>query len=110
MTREQLAHSVGRRLIEAEATLDRALAAAAELAAILPTARERAGLSAVVGQKVFDQVGQTLSQIVAARASLVATHRALDAVGRSLGFDDPAIGPLDKPEEDGPREGQGLAA
>lgn len=55
MNRLVIGGSLSARLHAAEAAVDRALADAAGLAAALPVARLDAALSAVAGQKAFDE-------------------------------------------------------
>lgn len=94
-------------LEKAENALDQAVADVAGLAALLPGARMRAQLTAVTGQKVFEGASETLSLVAQARGRLVETHRRLDALNRALGSP-VATGPVDKPDEDGPRDGGGI--
>lgn len=94
-------------LDKAETALDRAVAEVASLAALLPGARMRAELSAVSGQRVFEGASETLSLMAQARGRLVETHKRLDALNKALGSP-VATGPVDKPEEDGPRDGGGI--
>ena len=94
-------------LEKAENALDQAVAEVAGLAALLPGARMRAELTAVTGQKVFEGASETLSLVAQARGRLVETHRRLDALNRALGSP-VATGPVDKPDEDGPRDGGGI--
>lgn len=94
-------------LEKAETALDNAVAEIASLAALLPGARMRAELSAVSGQRVFEGASETLSLVAQARGRLVETHKRLEALNRALGSP-VATGPVDKPEEDEPREGGGV--
>jgi hypothetical protein len=65
-------------------------------------------LSAVSGQRVFEGASETLSLLAQARGRLVETHRRLEALGRAMKVSVQATGPVDKPEEDGPRDGGGV--
>lgn len=109
MARALAGRQVAVALEKAESALDAAMAEVAGLAALLPGARLRAELSAVAGQRVFEGTTETLALMSQARGRLVETHRRLDALNRALGTP-VAVGPTDKPDEDGPREGGGLPA
>jgi hypothetical protein len=78
-------------LMAAEAAIDQALASAATLAAMMPTARLEAGVAAEVGQEAMEFAAKTCAALFEARASVVSTHKELaktrDAVGlRSINF------------------------
>ncbi len=110
MSRMMAGRQVAVALERAERALDEALAETAALASVLPGARSRAELSAVTGQKVFEGASEALSLLTQARSRLVETHRRLEALQNSLGLRDLAVGPVDKPDEGGPRQGGGVAA
>jgi multidrug resistance efflux pump len=97
--RRAAAEKVAQRLAAAEAAIDRALTCAAELNAALPSARAEAGISAVVGQEALDGAADVYSRLVAARRSIVETHRKLDETKTQIGLRTVAIGDgLDKPD------------
>jgi hypothetical protein len=98
----QVGEALAARLFAAEAAVDAALAATADLTAHLPVARADAMLSAVAGQPAFEGAAAAVSALVQARAHLVRTHTTLAALARSLKLDDLAVGPVDKPEDDPP--------
>jgi len=102
MSRVQVGEAVAARLFAAEAAIDAALAATADLAAYLPAARAEALLSAVTGQRAFDGAAGAVSALVQARAHLGQTHATLAALARKLKLNDLAVGPVDKPEDDPP--------
>jgi len=102
MSRQTIGETLSARLFAAESAIDRALVETATLAALLPTARSEALLSAVTGQKAFDGAAASISALSEARAQLVGTHRTLAALARKLGLDTLAIGPLDKPDDTPP--------
>ena len=108
MARAMAGRQVAVALDKAETALDRAVAEIAGLAALLPDARIRADLSAVTGQRVFEGASETLALLAQARGRLVETHRRLDALNRAMGSPVTATGPVDKPDEDGPRQGGGV--
>ena len=109
MTRQTVGEALSDRLLAAEAAIDAALGETASLAAMLPTARTEAYLSAVTGQRAFDGAAAAISALTQARSHMVATHNTLSALARKLGLETLAIGPLDKPE-DIPPNGGGIAA
>lgn len=108
MTRLSIGEALAARLYAAETAIDAALTESATLTAMLPVARAEAYLSAVTGQRVFDEAAATISALSAARAHLVQTHNALAAVARKLGLDALASGPVDKPGEVPPLGGGGV--
>lgn len=105
MTRQTISATVAARLHSAEAAIDAALAETAQLAALLPSARTEAYLSAVTGQKAFDGAAASIAALAEARARIVDTHNALAAVARKMGLETVAVGILDKPEDEPPHGG-----
>ncbi|CAN5271102.1 hypothetical protein BH10PSE1_BH10PSE1_15100 [soil metagenome] len=97
--RRTVGQTLAERLFAAEAAIDLALAEAAGLIALLPTARTEAYLSAVTGQRAFDGAAASISALTQARSHMVATHNTLSALARKLGLETLAMGPLDKPED-----------
>jgi hypothetical protein len=90
------------RLYAAEAAIDAAVSETAALMSHLPLARADLWLSAVSGQRAFEEAAASVGALAKARGHLVATHRTLAAVARHIGLDDLAVGPLDKPEDTPP--------
>lgn len=107
MTRQTVGEALAARLYAAENAIDLALVETAMLAAMLPTARAEAWLSAVTGQRAFDGAAGALSALSAARSQIVQTHTALAAIARRLGLDTLASGPVDKPGDTPPIGGGG---
>ncbi|HEY0104256.1 MAG TPA: hypothetical protein VGB60_12410 [Brevundimonas sp.] len=107
MTRLSIGETLAARLFAAETAIDAALTESATLAAMLPSARADAYLSAVTGQRVFDEAAATITALSSARSHLVQTHNALAAVARKLGLDALASGPVDKPGDTPPIGGGG---
>lgn len=99
MSRQSIGEAVSRHLHTSESTLDAALQEMASLAAFLPRARTGAGLSAVTGQRAFDETAAAIRALTEARAHLVRTHVTLAALARRLGLDTVAVGTLDKPDD-----------
>ena len=87
MARMIVGRQVAVALDKAESAIDAAVGEIARFAALLPEAR------------------QLLAQ---ARGRLVETHRRLEALGRAMNVTVTATGPVDKPDEDGPRQGGGV--
>jgi methionine synthase II (cobalamin-independent) len=83
---------VAKRLFEAEAALDRAVKATAELSACMTSARIDASLSAVVGQDALQCAAGSLNALVSARQQLVETHLHLDEVKTKIGLRELALG------------------
>ncbi len=110
MSRECISQTVAARLHSAEAAIDAALIETAQLAALLPAARAQAYLSAVSGQKAFDGAAASIGALAEARSHIVDTHNALAALARKMGLDAVAVGILDKPEDEPPHGGGGVAA
>ncbi|HWQ87741.1 hypothetical protein [Brevundimonas sp.] len=107
MTRQSIGETLAVRLYAAETAIDLALAETATLAAMLPSARADAYLSAVTGQRAFDGAAGAVSALSAARSHMVQTHTALAALARKLGLDALAVGPIDKPGDTPPIGGGG---
>lgn len=106
MSRLSVGEDLAARLYAAESAIDQALIETATLAAVLPSARAEAWLSAVTGQRAFAETAATITALAEARAHIVQTHNTLTALARKLGLDTLAVGPLDKPG-DGPPIGGG---
>ncbi|WP_343529043.1 hypothetical protein [Sphingomonas sp.] len=86
-TEHEAAVQVTRLLWKLEDELDAAFATAGELAMALPRARHQAKLSAVVGQHAFEMLSQAMMAIGQARGHAVQSHRILEKVGKTIGFD-----------------------
>ena len=84
--RRLLGQQLADQLFAAEAAIDAALAATATLAAMMPTARQEAGVAACMGQDAILSVIQTCGDLGQARSNIVATHRALAAVQKQAGL------------------------
>lgn len=84
--RIEAAQQVADRLFAAEVAIDAALTAAAELNAVIPVARTRANISAVVGQCAVESAAGTLSALVNARRYIVDTHNRLKETQDQIGL------------------------
>ncbi|MFN4296029.1 MAG: hypothetical protein ACK4FB_04245 [Brevundimonas sp.] len=105
MHAELVGRDLSRRLHAAEAALDHALIEVATLAAALPEARMRAGVSGATGQAAFEDLAACLSALTQARGRLGGGHRTLAALARRMGLETLAAGPMDKPEDRPPMDG-----
>ena len=102
MNRSDIGQTLAGRLYAAEAAIDAALIETARLAAYLPEARSEAYLSAITGQKAFEETAQSVVALSQARGHIVKTHERLAALARALGLDPLAVGPVDKPGDEPP--------
>jgi hypothetical protein len=105
MQTEVVGRDLSHKLHTAEMALDHALIEVATVAAALPEARIRAGVSGVTAQGAFDDVAACLSALTHARARLGGGHRTLAALARRMGLEPLAAGPMDKPEDRPPMDG-----
>lgn len=87
ITEQDAALQVTQLLWKLENELDAAFSTVGELAMALPRARAEARLSAVVGQHAFEQIGEAMLAIGTARGHTVQSHRILEKVGKTIGFD-----------------------
>jgi hypothetical protein len=71
------ANKIAEQLFAAEAAIDAAVAAVAQLTAVMPMARQEANVPASVGQDALAGAMATCQQLVEARARIIATHAAL---------------------------------
>ena len=85
MQRRLVAQDVAQKLNNVERQIDQTLVAAGALIAALPSARERANLSAIVGQDALDLVAQATVILSQARGKFVDAHNALAETGRQIG-------------------------
>jgi flagellin-like hook-associated protein FlgL len=99
-TRIETTQAVIDQLNVAENGVDAAFAQVAKLAALLPKARQQAHVALEVGHEALEHAGDALQHILRARASMVATHKALATVKTDMGLDTVAFGGLGgKPEK-----------
>lgn len=85
MQRRLVAREVAQKLNTVERQIDQTLVAAGALISALPSARERANLSAVVGQDALDLVMQATLILSQARGKMVEAHNALAETGKQIG-------------------------
>ena len=81
--RIETARAVAARLLATETAIDAALAEAAELAALLPRARQDVQVSVMVGQDALDQVLASLTTLAQARRQMAAAHQSLAEASRA---------------------------
>lgn len=84
--RRAIAQNVADQLFAAEAAIDAAIAATATLTGLMPSVRADAGISALIGQDALLQASQTCAELVRARGSIVATHKALTIAQHEMGL------------------------
>lgn len=106
-TAESVGEALANRLYAAENAIDSALTEAGALMSMLPSARTTLWLSAVTGQRIFDDAAASIQALAQARGHMVSAHNTLAALARRLGLEVLATGPVDKPE-DTPPIGKGL--
>ncbi|MEH6663637.1 MAG: hypothetical protein V7678_02200 [Brevundimonas sp.] len=102
---DAVGRDLSRQIHAAEMALDHALIEVASLAAALPEARIRAGISGVTAQAAFDDLAACLSALTHARSRLGGGHRTLASLARRMGLGALAAGPMDKPEDRPPMDG-----
>lgn len=90
--RVEAVETVAERLFAAEAAIDQALAAAAELSASMPQARQQAHLSGIVGQEAMECAAASITSLLQARNQMIAAHGALDRVKTEIGLRTHAFG------------------
>jgi hypothetical protein len=85
--RRLAANKIAEQLFAAEAAIDAAVSAVAQLTAIMPMARQEANLAACIGQDALMGAMQTCQQLIEARGRIIATHAALRAAQTQIGLD-----------------------
>ena len=83
-----------------EEAIDNALICAGELTSATSAARQRANLSALVGQDAISLTGESIAALHSARARIVEAHHSFAEVRGQLGFKTMAGGDLWKFFED----------
>lgn len=89
-----------------EAAIDAAIHAGSLLLATGVPVRQRLKLSPVHGMKAERQVTESLLHLADAKGLALAAHAETLKTARRAGLV-VAVGPVDKPDEDGPRDGDG---
>lgn len=94
--RRLAAETVAQQLFAAEAAIDAAIAAVAELTARMPQARIEANLAPMIGHDALMHASRTCANLVEARAGICATHEALAVAQKQIGLGAIAFGSLQK--------------
>ncbi len=84
--RRLAANKVAEQLFAAEAAIDAAVAAVAQLTAVMPMARQEANLAACIGQDALMNAMATCQQLIEARGRIIATHAALREAQTQVGL------------------------
>ena len=84
--RRLAAETVAEALFAAEKAIDAAISRTANLAGLMPTSREDANLSALIGQDALMSAIETMQALGVARQNIVDTHRRLSAAQRDIGL------------------------
>ena len=95
--RRLIADQVAASLFEAEAAIDAALAKTAHLAGVMPSLRQDAGLSALIGQDAVERASEAFAALALARRAIVETHKELSLAQKQMGLGAVMYGDLDKP-------------
>jgi hypothetical protein len=84
--RRKAAEQVAESLFAAEAAIDAALACTAKLAGEMPSVRQDARLSALIGQGALEQAIEAMAALSQARGRIVATHKELTLAQNQIGL------------------------
>ena len=96
--RLEIARQVADQLLAAEAAIDAALVSTADLASLMPTARQKASLSTLVGQGALEHAIEAITALGNARRSIIETHKELAIAQEEIGLAEYSMGGLvDKP-------------
>jgi hypothetical protein len=84
--RKDAAFAVAHQLFATETAIDSALSTAAQFVGLMPSARQDARLSAIVGQEAMDHAVSAMAALNDARRAIVAAHQALSDVQGQIGL------------------------
>lgn len=84
--RREIAQSVAGQLFAAEAAIDAAVAAVAQLQAGIAIGQQTPGVGACIGQEALLHANQSCSDLIKARGSLIASHAALAVAQKQVGL------------------------
>jgi len=90
--RRLAAETVAEALFAAEKAIDAAISQTALLAGLMPSTRQNANLSAIVGQDALMGAIETMQALGLARQNIVATHKQLTIAQRDIGLGAVAFG------------------
>lgn len=100
--RRLAAETVAEALFAAEKAIDAAIVSTAALAGLMPTSRQEANLSALIGQDALMSAISTMQALGAARENIVTTHRRLSVAQHDIGLAAVSFGePVVKPPGEG---------
>lgn len=83
---------IAAQLFVAEKAMDEAISQAAKLCGMLPEARLRVKVSALMGHDTIRHAGESLTSLINARERMVSVHSGLDQVKTDIGLKTYAIG------------------
>ena len=95
-TRRIAANTVNDKLMAAEAAIDAALAAVANLTAAMPQAAIDAGLGMHIGHEAIMHAMESAQLLVKSRTNMIRTHKALLTAQHDMGLAEVAIGDMSK--------------
>lgn len=84
--RRAAAETVAEALFAAEKAIDAAITSTATLAALMPTSRQAARISALIGQDAIMSAINTMQALGVAREGIVTTHKHLTVAQRDMGL------------------------
>ncbi|MEI6485986.1 MAG: hypothetical protein WCO11_06935 [Sphingomonadales bacterium] len=85
--RRLAANKIAEQLFAAEAAINAAVSAVAQLTAVMPMAAQEANLAACIGQDALMNAMSTCQQLIEARSRIIATHAALRSAQTQIGLD-----------------------
>lgn len=95
-TRRIAANTVNDKLMAAEAAIDAALAAVANLTAAMPQAAIDAGLGMHIGHEAIMHAMESAQLLVKSRTNMIRTHKALLTAQHDMGLGEVALGDMSK--------------
>ncbi|HEY0053608.1 MAG TPA: hypothetical protein VGB49_09365 [Caulobacteraceae bacterium] len=110
MTKIEVVNGVAAELHATEQAIDAAIAQATSLVGAMIQGRTTASLSPLVAADEQTKIIEAIQALGAARACMVEAHGDFAKTHRKLGLGRFALGPLDKPAEDGPIHPKGVDA
>lgn len=84
--RREIGQSVAEKLFAAEAAIDAAVAAVAQLQAGIAIAQQSPGIGACIGQESLIHASQSCGELIKARGSIIASHAALALAQKQIGL------------------------
>lgn len=85
------ANDVAAKLLAAEAAIDAAIAAVANLTAAMPVAAQQANVGSHVGHEALMHVMESCQSLVKSRTNIIRTHKALRAAQTDVGLGEVAF-------------------